>query len=461
MKRWSIRRRLTLAVVVLVACSLVGIGALLLGVVQHAAWQQYDDGLLARAHAIGYAAEHDDDGYEIKLAPEAPGFRDTYTEVWLPTGDVLERSASLGDRDLARSSAFATTDGKVFRNVTLPDGRSGRSVEIHVLPRSEGEVPAQPILLVHAEDTQDVDNALATVRMYFAIIGVVALIAIAAVTLWLLSRALSPLRKLATNIESIDGSALAKRIVVDNEPAELLAPISKLNELLSRLENAFGRERQFTADVSHELRTPLAGLRTLLEVTTIVERDSAAYKRAIADALAIVLQMATMIDNLLMLARIDGGQVEVEVEDVALYKLVNSCWRPHQATAAQRSLTFSNKVSTDAIFRGDGEKLRIVVGNLLSNAVEYTTAGGSIEVVQGDALLEVRDSGPAIPLDQLERIFDRLWRSDAARSATGLHCGIGLSLARSLCTCMNMSIDAANTPDGGVMFAVRPKLPTH
>ena len=99
--------------------------------------------------------------------------------------------------------------------------------------------------------------------------------------------------------------------------------------------------------------------------------------------------------------------------------------------------------------------LRLVVGNLLSNAAEYTEAGGWIAISKPDgALLDVSDSGPPIPPDALPRLFDRMWRADTARSATGIHCGIGLSLARSLADALGMQLVAATHADGSVHFVV-------
>jgi signal transduction histidine kinase len=110
-------------------------------------------------------------------------------------------------------------------------------------------------------------------------------------------------------------------------------------------------------------------------------------------------------------------------------------------------------VPGEVVVSTDRDKLRVVIANLVSNAVEYTSAGGWIELSStGDAVLDVADSGPPIPPDQLERIFDRMWRGDVARSATGLHCGIGLSLARSLAGCLGLSLTAMTGDDGSVRF---------
>ena len=131
-------------------------------------------------------------------------------------------------------------------------------------------------------------------------------------TAWLLARGLAPLGALRRDLARIDEGRLGTRLPLEGQPTELAGPVKTLNELLARLEAAFARERQFTADVSHELRTPLAGLRTLLEVT-----QKAPSPADHAQALAIVVQMCALVENLLMLARVDAGQVEVRRAPVA------------------------------------------------------------------------------------------------------------------------------------------------
>src|SRR5258706_415946 len=157
------------------------------------------------------------------------------------------------------------------------------------------------------------------------------------------------------------------------------------------------------------MRRPLAGLRTLLEVTRLAERSGDEYRSAIGSALAVVVQLAALADNLLMLARLDAGEVRVSREPVALSALVEECWKPYAELAASRDVTLRNLVANDAQVDSDREKLRIVVGNLLSNAAEYTERGGWIEISASDAVvLAVTDSGPHIA--DVERIFDRMWR---------------------------------------------------
>jgi two-component system sensor histidine kinase BaeS len=239
--------------------------------------------------------------------------------------------------------------------------------------------------------------------------------------------------------------------VRERGPREARALARAFNAMTSRLEAGEEQRRRLLADVSHELRTPLAGLRTLLEVTALADRTSDEYRAAVREAHAVVLELGALVENLLMLARLDAGHVAIETTSVVLRDVVDACWKPYAALATARSIAFRNLVG-DIRLTTDREKLRLVICNLLANAAEYTESGGWIEVASTDeCLLTVTDSGPALP--DTHKVFDRLWRGDAARTATGVHCGIGLSLARSLCVAMSLALVAENRTDGSVRFS--------
>lgn len=455
MRPRSLRGRLTIVVLVVVAASLGTVAVALFVGARRAAWQQHDTGQLARVRAFASLVEHDDDGYELKLPGDlTPVDAPTYLEVWMADGQVLVRSKALAGHDLERSAEPG--GAAIAWDVALLDGRPGRAIQLRFLPRDEAvRTPARELTLVLAEGTEDVDAAIASVRTWFAVVFAGSLIVAALTTAWLVAYNLRPITRLAAQISRIDDRRLATRLPIDSQPIEFAVPIIKLNELLTRLDASFARERALTADVGHELRTPLAGLRTMLEVTALLDRSGPDYRTAIANALAIVVQLGTLVENLLGLARLDGNQLELAQREVSLRSVVEECWRPHAELAASRSLVFENRIPADSIVTTDREKLRIVVGNLLANAAQYTSPGGWIAVTTNpDAVVDVTDSGPPIPADQLDKIFDRLWRGDAGRSATGVHCGIGLALARGLCNRLSLSLGATSHADGTVRFRI-------
>ncbi len=451
----SLRSRLTTAVLATVGVVLVVLAVLLYLVVRRTAWRQHDDGLRARAEAIAAIAEHDDDGYEMSLPPQPAGQLPAFVEVWTRDGSVLARTPSLGTKDLPKLDGPL---GAELADTTLPDGRAGRLIALRFVPRDDARThPVEPMLLVLAEGTEAIDDAIATAGVWFIVLGLGALAAVFGVTTWSLRRGLRPLTELADRIEQIDDRRLTTRLSTAGQPAELIVPIRKLDELLARLERAFARERQFTADVSHELRTPLAGLRTLLEVTALRPRSTTEYADAMARGLEVVAQLGALVESLLALARLDADQPALETEPVRLHDLVRECWSPYRELATSRTLRFTNDVPEHATATTDREKLRIVVTNLLANAAEYTEVGGWIAVAQlPDGGLEVADSGPPIPDDQVDRVFDRLWRGDAARTATGVHCGIGLALARAMCDRLALSLTATSTTER-VAFRIAPR----
>jgi signal transduction histidine kinase len=313
------------------------------------------------------------------------------------------------------------------------------------------------VTVVVAQGTEEARNTLATMSRWLWVLALAAFGAAAAATLVTVARGLGPARAVAAQIEGLDADGLDKPLATAGLPDEIEPVVRKLNELLGRLSAAFARERRFTADVSHELRTPLAALRTTLEVAAAQERSAPAYRAAIRDATALVTQTQALVTNLLMLARLDARQVEIETREVSLRALVDDCWRVCAPEAAGRQLRFTNQIAVETTVGSDPDKLRIVVANLLANAAAYTAPGGSVFVREGDrtagALFEVVDSGPPIPEEVLPRLFDRFSRADAARSG-GVHFGIGLALVRGVCEILGLEASAENAADGSVCFRI-------
>ena len=452
----SLRRRLTVGVVLALGLSLVAFSLVLYATFRGALWRQFEERLAQDARAVANMVEERAHGrwqFEPAALEEFERkFGAAYFEVWSDDDTVLARSQSLGKRDLEAVGKF---DGTIVDGIVLPDGMPGRLLLASLPPRRAAPARSTRKLKVAvARETEEVEASLATLRWLLLGSGLAVLAAAVLAAVLAVRGGLRPVARLARRIDEMDATDLGERLPVADLPSELRPPVVRLNQLLGRLEDSFKRERQFSSDVSHELRSPIAGLRSLLEVAASRDRSAAEYRATLDDALQVAVQMNALVENLLMLARLDAHQVQVTEEEVAVRELVDDVFRPFAERARERGLRFENRVPAATFFTSDREKLRIVIANLLANAVDYTEPGGSITVDAAD-LLTVADSGPPIPEDALDRIFDRFVRLDPSRSGTGEHCGIGLSLARALCQALGLSISAENRPDGWVAFTLR------
>jgi len=452
----TLRSRLTLALVSVLGLSLAAFSWVLDSAFRRALWAQFDVRLAEDAGAVATMIEIRRDGSLEFEAASLPGFEAedgrSYFEVWTDQGAIFARSPSLGARLLGRLAHDGMMDG------SLPDGQHGRIVQMKFPPRREwaSTLPVDTrVTVVVARHTDDVAGAISRLRLLLWGSGLTAMTLASLAGAFAIERGLVPVGRLSARADAIDARQLSTRLPTDGLPAELQPAVVKLNELLARLEASFERERRFGADASHELRTPLAGLRSTLEVTLSRPRPATAYREAMVEALAITTQMGALVESLLALSRLDRGQDPPAAEPVALADLVDQCRLACDSRFRARRISFENHVARDLVVHTDRERIRMIVLNLLTNAADYTAEGGAV-VVQCDAAagtwLEVADSGPAIPEDMLEKIFDRFFRADTSRSTGGDHWGIGLALVRALCQTLGLQIHAENRRDGWVVF---------
>jgi len=465
--RRSLRSRLTVSLVAVLAISLLTLSVVINTVVTDALERQFDDHLLGDATAVAGMAEDEGGGteFEYESLPEFERAElPAYYEAWLDDGTVVARSPRLGTKDLARP--LSRPSAPVFTSGSLPDGRPGRTVYLRQPLRIEveGATPRRSdraVVVAVTRGTEGLARALTSVRRWLLGLAGLTLLGASVVGLLAVSRGLRSTRDLGTKIGRLDPVRLTPISPAADLPTELEPLVDKLNELLARVTASLERAKRFTADVSHELRTPLAALRVTLDVVRSRERTGPELSEALAEVDVVVRQMQALCENLLALARFDSGQVPVRQVPVGLRALVDACWSPLAEAAGRRELRFRNELDPDAETSTDPEQLRLVIAHLLSNAVTYAARGGEIVVrrpaVGGDRLLQVYDSGPPIPEEQLPHLFDRFFRGDPARS-DGIHCGIGLALVQTIAATLRLAVAAENTADGGVSFSVSTQI---
>ncbi len=426
--------------------------------------QEFDQALLAKARALVTLTKQHRGEVEIDFADEfMPEFeapsRPEYFQLRLGEGASLERSHSLGSRDLPFSQDVSRSPR--FHDLRLPDGRPGRMVEIAFVPQSEEEEevetaldPAAPPLqrraavLAVARGTEPLDSLIRS--LHGTAIGLALLLmgGIALLVHFAVRRGLAPLEEIGRQVQAMDAERLDSRLTVQPPVRELSPVVEQLNALLARLEAAFDRERRFSSDVAHELRTPVAELRSLAEVGARWPDDRPAVEAFFEDARSIALQMERTVATLLALARCEGGLEQAELSRFDVAELLAETWAPLAAEAEARALRIETAATAEPVV-GDREKLRLILGNLLSNAVTYSPPGSTVACtarVDGGALeITVANPAPNLAEADLPHLFDRFWRKDAARS-NGRHAGLGLALARSLAAVLGFELTARLTP---------------
>ena len=209
------------------------------------------------------------------------------------------------------------------------------------------------------------------------------------------------------------------------------------------------------ADASHELRTPVSIMRTAADVTlSRPSRDEGEYREALAAVAQQASRLTRLVDDMLVLARADGGGYPITIASVDMTALVTECVHELQARADDKRITV--RTSLDAVtLKGDEALLRRMFSNLFGNALTYTPRGGSVDVSLvkhgEDVVLRVADSGPGIPPEDRERVFERFVRLDPARGAGGA--GLGLAIARWVAEAHGGGVRLVSSGPGGSIFS--------
>ncbi len=253
---------------------------------------------------------------------------------------------------------------------------------------------------------------------------------------WLLVRSgLRPLREVTQVAASVSAKSLRERIPDDSTPAELQQLVQAFNAMLARLEDAFVRLSNFSADIAHELRTPLSNLMTHTEVALTRGRSLEQYQDNLHSNLEELQRMSRMIDDMLFLAKADNGLIVPDAKPVALEQLCTQLLDYYQLPADERGVRF--ELTGAGTIQGDLAMLRRALSNLLSNALRYTPDGELISVTierRAECVtLAVTNPGVTIAAEHLERLFDRFYRVDPARrEGSPSNAGLGLAITRSI-----------------------------
>lgn len=268
---------------------------------------------------------------------------------------------------------------------------------------------------------------------------------------------LRPLNRIAADIQRRRAGAL-EPVATERLPMEVIPLVRALNDLLARLAHMFDTQRQFIADAAHELRTPLTAVRLQAEWAQQAP-DAEQRAEALRDLRTGLERASHLVEQLLAMARLDAAPSAARIEPVDVLALAKSVIAEQAAIADARGIDLGLLPSAAVTVAGDPVELRALLGNLVDNALRYTPSGGQVDVgvrrEDGMAVLEVCDSGPGIPLDERERVFDRFYRGSGT---TAPGSGLGLAIVKRVADRHRAQVLLA-APEAGPGLRIRVNFP--
>jgi two-component system OmpR family sensor kinase len=413
-----------------VALALLVFGMLLYALLARGVMTNQDDALRVRANQAAASLARSTPASTV--APVVPADLRSSTEIFV---EVFSLDWAL---------LYATGEPAVMPTVHSAGFATQGGFRLYTRPIDSGYV-------VTGQSTRVPQSNLSGIVVFLVVSAVPALVA-ALLASWLVAgRALMPLESVASAAEDIGRTRdFGRRLPPAKSRDEVARLTASFNGMLSRLQDAFESQRRFVADASHELRTPLttiqgnAGLLASREVAEDVRRAAA------SDISAEGARMSRLVDRMLTLARADAG-LELRLTAIDLKPLVDEVCRQAMQLYPQVELATS---AVEAWVDGDEDGLRQLLWILLDNAQRYARSAVKVDlsVADGWARLVVADDGPGVPVDQQERIFQRFYRSDRAR--TGDHAGLGLAIAHWIVEQHHGRIVAGDAVVGGAAFLV-------
>jgi heavy metal sensor kinase len=332
-------------------------------------------------------------------------------------------AATIADALAGRSEVITVTPARHkqrFRAIALPVPRLGRHV-----------------VVVVAESLHGVEESAERVLVLLLLAGPAALAATALGGWWLARKALRPVERMTSEADAIEIDRLHERIAVPRANDEIGHLAVTLNAMLDRLEHGIKDKHRLIADASHELRTPLAVMRSEIDVSLRGDELTPVAREVLESAREEVDSMSRMVDNLLTLAQVDEGRLQLLTAHVGLRHAIEAAARPLRPLAAAKDVRLElNGGAYEA--QADPQRLHLALTNFIENAIKFAPPGGEVTVSAwrsaDEVGITVTDDGPGIPAAARDHVFDRFYRVDRARGRDAGGSGLGLAICREIAT---------------------------
>ena len=342
--------------------------------------------------------------------------------------------------------------------VVLQTVTTSRALRVVTLRAVHGQA-MYAVQVAHPLD--DVHQMLVRIRWLLVAVALAILAAIVATDFVLTRRVLRPMDAIVQRARRLTAASLTEPLPHPGEPGEVARLVETLNAMLVRIRESVEIQRRFTADAAHELRSPLTRLRTEIEVTMRRPRLIEEYRSTLAGALDEIERLGALVESLLTLARLDAGEGHAAAGGrTRLARILEAVVSRVAATAARRDVVVRIAPHvTDAVVDVAPGILDVALGNIIDNAVKFSSAGGTVELNTGvtatEVFVTVADTGLGIAADELPHVFERFFRGKSARAMGTSGVGLGLAIAQTLVQRQGGTVDIDSKPDAGTTVTIR------
>jgi signal transduction histidine kinase len=336
----------------------------------------------------------------------------------------------------------ALLNERAIRQVQLPIEQNGK-IKGYILAAMSSEA-AQSIIL-KLRNVLLISYLFVLVGLYF-------------ISRFLAGRSIIPIKNMTHTINRITKNNLNERVSLPHNKDELYDLSSGFNKLLQRIENAIERERQFTSDASHELRTPLATLRGTLEVLIRKPRSQGEYEDKITYSLSEIDRMTGSLEQLLLLARLDGRSDIQKDEVISLPALIDEALSRHKDLILKKNLKVNLDIQTSKEALVPQYYSNLIIDNIINNAVKYSREDTGLEININEKaskiVCTITDQGIGIKEEDVNNLFNHFFRSDALNHKHISGNGLGLSIAKKSADAINADISVSSTFGEGTTFTI-------
>jgi heavy metal sensor kinase len=336
--------------------------------------------------------------------------------------------------------------GHVFETITIPQ----RKEKVRILYAMLGPT----IVLQVGQAMESYSRFLDAFKGIF-ITTMTFLIVVAAGIGWFMARrAVSGVEAVTRTAQKISGGTLEERVPVKAKGDEIDQLAVTFNQMLDRIQSLLTEIKEMSDNMAHDLRSPITRIRGIAEVTLTTGKSLGEFEAMAASTVEECDRLLAMINTMLMISKAEAGVDHLSREKIDLAGVVQEACRLFEPTAEDKGITLSCDVTEGGHFVGDSRMIQRMLSNLLDNAIKYTPSGGSVNVsveeVDAQVAVSIKDTGIGISPKDLPHIFERFYRCDQSRSQTGI--GLGLSLARAIARAHGGDITATSTPNQGSTF---------